>query len=129
MMFESLHRQDICLFSENVQTRSGAHTAFYSNVYCSSLPGVNQLWHEVDFSRPSSSQVKKSGAISHSFCMPLWCEQGQIYSLLSLSLSYHHHHHHHHHHLWTPRSVSHKHRVYVIQSLWKDAACYTMTVV
>jgi hypothetical protein len=112
-MFESWHKQDICLFSKNVQTRSGAHTSFYSSVYCGSLPGVKQLWHEVDFSRPSSSQVKKSWAIPQSFCMPLWREQGQIYSLLSSS------YHHHHHQFWTQRNVRHMHRVCVIQSLWK----------
>lgn len=34
--------------SRKVQTRSGAHTAFYSYVYCGSLPGMNWLRHEVD---------------------------------------------------------------------------------
>lgn len=40
LMFESWHRQDICLFSKNVQARSGAHRGFYS--VCTAV--LYQIW-------------------------------------------------------------------------------------
>ena len=56
--FKSRQRQEIFHFSKTVQTRSGAHPAFYSVATGALSPGVKRPGRKVDYSPPSSAEVK-----------------------------------------------------------------------